>query len=154
MTPAPAPAAHTEHGGVALLTVLWGMLLAAVALVVVAAATDVAMAAARARTAADAAALAGAGALPLAGGDGDVASAAARLAGANGARLVACCGPQAGDPRGAAPIVVVEVTARPRLAALRAVAIPARAAATLRPDRPTAGHDAGAAAHPRAADRR
>lgn len=153
MTPAPARAARTERGGVALLTVLWGMLLAAVAVVVVAAATDVAMAAARARTAADAAALAGAAALPLAGGDGDVRSAAARLADANGARLVACCGLEAGDLR-AAPIVVVEVAARPRLAALRAVTMPARAAATLRPHPPPARHDAGTAAHPRAGDRR
>lgn len=153
MIRAPAPPAHTECGGVALLTVVSGMLLAAVALVVVAAATDVATAAARARTAADAAALAGAGALPLAGGDGDVASAAVRLAEANGARLASCCGTEAGDLR-AAPIVVVEVAVHPRLAALRAVTMSARAAATLRPERARAGHDVGAAAHPRGAGRR
>lgn len=131
MTP---PASDVQRGSVGLLTVLVGLLVTTVGLLLTVAAADVTVAAVRARTAADAAALAAAGAAPLAGGDGDMLSAAERLAAANGAQLVGCCGGRSRhDPRGGAPVVVVEVAVRPRLALLRAATVRARAAAGLRP---------------------
>lgn len=129
------PRAAPDDGSAGLLTLMGGVVFAAVALLLVVAATDVGVAAARARTAADAAALAGAAALPLAGGDGDLRGAAAALAEANGARLVACCAAPAGRTGAhAGPIVVVEVGVRPRLRLLGAMTVPARAAASVRPD--------------------
>lgn len=128
-----APARDAQAGSVGLLTLVAGMLFAAVGLAMVVAVTDVAVAAARARTAADAAALAAVAATSLGGGDGDLRAAAGRLADANGARVLACCAPGPGHATGEAPVVVVEVGVRPRLAPLRAVTVPARAGASLRP---------------------
>lgn len=131
-----------QAGSIGLLTLLAGVIFAAVCLVVTVAAADVGVAAARARTAADAAALAAAGASPLAGGDGDPRAAASSLAAANGARLVACCGaPPSGHAHTAGgsadgwPLVVVEVEVRLRRSVFVAgsVAVRARAGADLRP---------------------
>lgn len=138
-----------QAGSVGLLTLLAGVIFAAVCLVVIVAAADVGVAAARARTAADAAALAAAGASPLAGGDGDPRAAASSLAAANGARLVTCCdaraaghahtaGAHAHTAGGSAdgwPLAVVEVEVRLRRSVFvtGSVTVRARAGADLRP---------------------
>lgn len=156
----PADAAG-ETGGVGLLTVLAGLLTTVVGLLMLVAALDVAGTAARARTAADAAALAAAGASPLAGGDGDARGAAARLAVANGARLVGCCDPPPGAGHGGAVVALVEVEVRPQLGPLGLAGIRARAAAGLRPgEAPVETPDArqartsGDGAHPGGSPRR
>lgn len=136
MTACAAPRRHAEAGAIGLLTLLAGVLCAGVCLVLIVVATDAGVAAARARTAADAAALAAAGASPLAGGDGDARSAAGRLAAVNGARLVSCCSVHTdalvpGIPE--AVVVEVEVPLARTGFGSGAVAIRARAAATLRP---------------------
>ncbi|HWB72965.1 MAG TPA: hypothetical protein VG452_12185 [Egibacteraceae bacterium] len=116
-------------GGVALLTMVGGLVVSAVALVAVVAATDLSVAAARARTAADAAALAAAGQSPLAAGVDDPAGAAARVALANGAHLEAVT-------LGAWPVrVEVTVSVSPAAPLVRSLAprARARAAAALRP---------------------
>lgn len=124
-----------QQGSVALLTAFGSCLalLAGLALVVVA--VDVGVAAARARAGADAAALAAAAALPLAGGDGDLEDAAARLAAANGARLASCCHGGSGPRQAPHAAVTVEVAVPARTVLLRgaAVELRARAAAALRP---------------------
>lgn len=126
----------SERGGVALGTVIGGLLLATAAVVVLAGATDLATAAARARTAADAAALAAAGASPLVGGDGDTCGGARRAADVNGARLRSCrvaAVPAAGTAEGSGVEVEVEVDPRVAFVARAAGPVPARAAAGIRP---------------------
>lgn len=84
-------AGDREGGAIAIVTVLALVLFTTGVLAGLAAAGDVSLAAARARTAADAAALAGAGASPLTAPTpaDDPREQAARVARANGARLVA-----------------------------------------------------------------
>ncbi|MGH8898503.1 MAG: hypothetical protein ACRDZ4_16165 [Egibacteraceae bacterium] len=77
-----------DEGAVALLTVISGLVVAALALAVILAAAGVGVGAARARTAADAAALAAMAASPVFSGGGRPEHEAARVASANGARLV------------------------------------------------------------------
>jgi hypothetical protein len=114
-----------DRGGVALLTLVGAMLLAAVGMVVVVAATDLMVAQSRASTAADAAALAAVGASPLAGGDGDGDPqwAAYRLARENGAELDTF--DDTGWPRHATVAVHVQT----RMSLLRTMAPTVRAAA-------------------------
>jgi hypothetical protein len=133
-----------DAGGVALTTLVAGLLAAALGVLVAGGVASLGEAAARARTAADAAALAGAATSPLAGGDGgDPCRAAGRLAAANGATLRACRAYPAAEPparassaRPAAPEVVVTVTVavapRARLPGLPE-AVEAAAAAGVRP---------------------
>lgn len=126
-----------ERGTAALVTTAGSCVALLLGLMVVVAAADLGVAAARARAGADAAALAAAAALPLAGGDGELAAAAVRLAAANGARVSACCMPGGRDrlPSGAHGVVVVEVAVPARTALLRAASVEASAsaAAGLRP---------------------
>ncbi len=87
MTSCGGAARQGDSGGVALLTVLGGMIVLVLALLMLSAALDLAHAHARASTAADAAALAAAGTSPLAGGSGNPGEAAAELAYRNDAQL-------------------------------------------------------------------
>ncbi|MGH8887138.1 MAG: hypothetical protein ACRDYX_18595 [Egibacteraceae bacterium] len=77
-----------DGGAVGLLTVIGGLVVAALALAVILTAAGVGVVAARARTAADAAALAAMAASPVFSGGGRPEHEAARVASANGARLV------------------------------------------------------------------
>lgn len=115
-----------EGGASALAVTWWGLVMTGVALAVVAGGVDVAVSYARARAAADAAALAGAGAHPLAGGDGAVCAAAARLASRNDAELAGC---RVTGRRAATLRVTVTADVKPGLALLRRALGPATAEA-------------------------
>jgi len=131
-----------EHGSVALLVLAGGVVLLSTGLLVLSVVTDVGVAAARARTAADAAALAAVGTAPLLGGNGDACAAARRTAEANGAEVLRCMLGEATTGGSPQPAAQVEVEVPPAGSLARAVvpAVPARAAAALRPrdavDRP------------------
>jgi hypothetical protein len=126
MTPPP-----DDGGAAGLLTVIGGLVVTVLALAVVLAAAGVGVAAARARTAADAAALAAMGTSPLVsdGSDGLAEREAARVASANGARLINV------DAAGWPLRVRVTVEVRPlrTLGGLLAPALRAHATAAARP---------------------
>lgn len=124
-----------ERGSVALLVLAGGITLLAAALFVLSVVADIGVTAARARTAADAAALAAVGTAPLLGGDGSACTAAREVAEANGAEVVRCELGEASSGGQPNPGVRVEVETRPTspIARTLVAAIPARAAAALRP---------------------
>lgn len=129
--------ARGERGTSALVMTWWGLAMMGLALAVVAGGVDVATSHARARAAADAAALAGAGAHPLAGGDGDLCAAAARLAARNDAELADC---RVTGRRAATLRVTVTAGVQPTLTLVRRALGPmaADAAAGLAPADPPA----------------
>lgn len=118
-----------DEGAVGLLTVVGGLIVAVAAVGVIAAVTVVGVAGARARTAADAAALAAMAASPLVSGRGLPEREAARLAVANGARLVEV--DTAGWPLRVR--VTVEVQPGHRLESLLFPSLRAHATASARP---------------------
>lgn len=124
-----------DRGSIALLVLAGGVTLLAAGLLILSVFTDVGVTAARARTAADAAALAAVATNPLLGGDGDACAAARHTAQANGAEVLHCRLGGEGPHPNPQPAVQVEVEVAPAGPLARALvrALPARAAAALRP---------------------